>query len=84
MEHGNLVVSFTMYGNPTKPNVTSAMEEETLEVVNIKGSSPFTYDYIAKLQNATRNQCGENMTFKTVGYNNLTLSFQTNVNVICK
>ena len=64
--------------------VTATMEEETLTVVTTAGPNPYTYNYTLTLQNVSRNQCGKNITFKAVGYNNSTLSLETNINVTCK
>ena len=83
VEHRNLDVSFILLGNP-QPNVTATMEEETLTVVTTAGPNLYTYDYTLTLQNASRNQCGKNITFKAVGYNDSTLSLETNINVTCK
>ena len=83
VEHRILGVSFLLLGNP-QPSVTATMEEETLTVVTTAGPNPYTYNYTLALQNASRNQCGKNITFKAVGYNNSTLSLETNINVTCK
>ena len=56
----------------------------TFNIVSVAGPSPYTYNYTFTLYNVRRNQCGENITFKAVGYNDSTLSLQTNVNVTCK
>ena len=81
VEHKNLDVSFILFGNP-QPSVTATMEEET--VVTTAGPNPYTYNYTLTLQNVSRIQCGKNITFKAVGYNNSTLSLETNINVTCK
>ena len=83
VEHKNLDVSFILLGNP-QPNVTATMGEETLTVVTTAGPNPYTYDYTLALQNVSRIQCGKNITFKAVGYNNSILSLGTNINVTCK
>ena len=83
VEHRNLDVSFILLGNP-QPNVTATMEEETLTVATTAGPNLYIYNYTLTLQNVSRNQCGKNITFKAVGYNNWTLSLETNINVTCK
>ena len=83
VEHMNLDVSFILLGNP-QPSVTATMEEESLTVVTTAGPNPYTYNYTLALQNVSRNQCGNNITCKAVGYNNSTLSLETNINVTCK
>ena len=82
VEHRNLDVSYILFGNP-QPSVKATVEDETLTVVTTAGPNPYTYDHTFTLQNASRNQCGKNITFKAFGYDS-TLSLETNINVTCK
>ena len=83
VEDRNVDVSFILLGNP-QPNVTATMEEETLMVVTTAGPNLYTHNYTLTLKNAGRIQCGKNITFKAVGYNNSILSLGTKINVTCK